>query len=185
MIKKIFLIAMTFLIITAIITTFAITSVDSHFNDYYHSSVEGLREIYGEIIGITPLQVNVDMGAFYCKFKLSSRIRIYCNGMAANWEALLPITKDARFEAKILVNKQNEVVRLEGFYKGEECVIQSWHWDQGRLKLELVSVETQKLNFAFLSKNPRLPDGQWLSSEQVVYILYNRQGEIRAIFLPD
>lgn len=145
-----------------------------------------LLHVYGEINSITPdkIQITNQNGSYI--FNLSPETEIFCNSLSANWSSLRPVTVNAFFEADLYVNRLNNVVLIKGFYRGEECFIRGWVNKEGSLKLNLVSEDQGKILQLNVNKNAVLPSGlNWLQVDQVVYILYNIHGEIRAIYLPD
>lgn len=120
------------------------------------------------------------------RLKLVSNTRFFCNGIESQWEALLPVVPGAYFEAQVLVNAQREAIMISAFYLGEECVVKKCYQNKGKLIVELISVISDE-NYSYpLNETARLPTGDnWKQEGQIVFVLYNRLEEIRAVFLPD
>lgn len=152
-------------------------------------NIPGLVLLKGEVLGINSTEILINSltrnNEVY-RLKLGPNTRFYCNGIASQWEALLPVAPGAYFEAQVLVNGQKEAIAVSGFYFGEECVVKRCYQIQGKLVVELISVISEEIYTYPVNENARLPrDNYWKDEGQVVYILYNERKEIRAIFLPD
>ena len=152
-------------------------------------NISGLFLLTGEIIGINRAEILVKLftadNAVY-RLKIKQDTKFYCNGVSSQWETLRPIAPGAYFEAQLLVNGQMETLAVEGYYYGEECIVKKCYQDQGKLVMELISAISGE-NFTYqVDERARLPRFEhWKEEGQVIYILYNRTKEIRAIFLPD
>lgn len=153
-------------------------------------NVPDLILLKGEIVGINREGISVqpltvDNGIY--QLKLAQNTKFFCNGIPSQWEALKPVAADAYFEAQLLVNREKtEVIAVNAYYYGEECVIKNCFRNQGKLTVELVSVHSEATFSYPVNQAARLPAGEnWRREGQVVYILFNCQEEIRAVFLPD
>lgn len=143
----------------------------------------------GEVIGINSREILINSltkdNEIY-RLKLGPNTRFFCNGIDSQWEALLPVAPGAYFEAQVLVDGQKEAIAVSGYYLGEECVVKRCYQIRGKLVVELISVISEKTHTYPVNENARLPrENYWKEEGQIVYILYNERGEIRAIFLPD
>ena len=147
--------------------------------------VAGFHEIEGEIVSITADSLVISEAGIDFKLKLTPQVKIYCNGLAASWKALRPITANAFFDARAILNGQNRVVLLDGIYQGEECIIQGWCENKQQLCLQLMSVNNCKKNQRFVKSDALLPGERWLVAGQLVYVLYSREGKVRRVYLPD
>ena len=143
------------------------------------------HEIDGEVVSIDGSMINIHESGVYFKLKLAPQVKIYCNGMAACWEALRPISVNAFFDARIILNQCNQVVLLDGSYQGEECIIQGWRGEKQQLYLKLVSVSHHQYKERLVKNDALLPRTNWLFKGQLIYVLYNREGEVRGVYLPD
>ena len=147
--------------------------------------VSNTRELEGEIIAITDSRVSIRNQQGVYQLKLADGARLYCNGLLSSWRALRPVTDRAFFEARLLLNSAHQVVMLKGEYQGTEAVINGLCWQPG-LQLVLFLPDTQEVTVRSVAANAIMPPGdRWRSNGQAVYVLYNFQGAIRAIFLPD
>ena len=144
-----------------------------------------IRELEGEVIAISDTRVSIRNQQGVYQLKLADGARLYCNGLLSNWRALRPVTDRAFFEARLLLNSAHQVVMLKGEYQGTEAVINGLYWQPG-LQLVLLLPDTQEVTVRSVAANAIMPPGdRWRSNGQAVYVLYNFQGAIRAIFLPD
>lgn len=140
-------------------------------------------EYYGEVTFLSPenLQLTVE-GKPIC-WEISRDARFFCNGFEASWEALLPVTDAAYFEATVYINTEGEVCLVNGFYYGFEGIIQDYQYIQGRLRLTVFQPESGDLGVYWVDERARLPeDSDWLQSDRGLFFLYNTSGEIRGIF---
>ncbi|NLY73934.1 MAG: hypothetical protein GX075_01355 [Firmicutes bacterium] len=143
----------------------------------------------GEIIGINQREIVLNPligneGAYH--LQLVPDTKIFCNGVISQWEALRPVAPKAFFEGEALVNERGEVIVVNAFYYGEECVIEKFGYERGRQYLHLFSLTSEENIKLAITPGARLPTGEsWKRDGQVVFILYNDQQEIRAVFLPD
>lgn len=146
----------------------------------------GLRVIEGEIINIGPEAVTLRYQDKLSCYKLAPDAKLFYNGHPGLWQALLPVTKDAFFEARAILNATNQVVLISGYYDGAECVVKGWQCTR-QLQLVLAPVEEEFADRLFpVSEKAKIPPGlAWLQPGQVVFVLYNFKGEIRAVYLPD
>ncbi len=166
---------------------------DYHYNwsefESLQKSVPGLAVLKGEIVGIDHAAILIN--SFnktngIDQFKLNRDTKFFCNGFESQWQALTPVAPGAFFEAQVLVNGQKDVIAVNAFYDGEECVIRSCYQNQGRLVVEVISVYSEEILSYPVNQDARLPSSDiWRQEGQVVYILYNGREEIRAVFLPD
>jgi len=145
----------------------------------------GFTKLYGEILYITNDRYILRCGEELISGKLTPAAKFFCNGMPAVWEALLPVYDEAYFEAEVLVNRLKETVSINGFYTGEELIIKSWSYQREKLLLRLKQPDQGTVVEKYLADDARLPKGDWLRTDQPVYLLYNIHGEARAVFLPD
>lgn len=148
-------------------------------------SFAGLHQIYGEIAEISSTYLLLINGESDNRLNVASTSLIFCNGLPAIWQALLPVTAEAFFEAEVMVNDRNQAVIINGFYYGEECLINNWREEQSSLKIELISVVTGKTTENFLTGLHRSSDLNWLEKGQVIFVLYGMKGGIRAVFETD
>lgn len=146
-----------------------------------------ISPVYGEVVAI-----NSDSVTIHCKegnriFKIKPTTRIFCNGMLSTWEALLPVTSNAFFEAEILIDALGDVKSINGYYQGGEFIIQSWRVNNAaNIELVLIDPEEEEEIKVSVADRARIPFGsKWLRRDQVVYVLFNIHGEIRAVYLPD
>ena len=139
-------------------------------------------EINREEILINPSTTN--NGIYH--LTLTPSAKFFCNGILSQWEALIPVAPGAYFEAQVLVNGQSEIIAVNADYYGEECIIKRCCQNQGKLIAELVSVLSGETFSCPVNQDARLPAGEsWKQEGQIVFILFNFQDEIRAVFLPD
>lgn len=143
------------------------------------------HEVNGDVIGIDANFINISTENLYFKLKLMPQVKIYCNGLSASWKALLPITSNAFFEARVVLNPQNQVVMVDGSYRGEECIIQGWQGEKESRYLTLSVINSGISKRCLMNRDARLPEENWLLIGQVVFVLYNLDGKVRAIYLPD
>jgi hypothetical protein len=142
------------------------------------------QELYGEIQSISATKVILRQLGSTETFQLTPQTELFCNNRACLWKALVPVAPYAYFETRIFVNSRKEVILINGFYSGEECVIKGWYDSTLGLELLLEPVCATTGSFKVLvNKNAALPKGSWLEKEQLIYVLYNYKQEIRAIFL--
>lgn len=157
--------------------------------DKIQKNTPGLVLLKGEIIGINETEIlmnSLTSNKEIYRLKLGPNTRFFCNGIDSQWEALLPVAPGAYFEAQVLVDGQKEAIAVSGFYFGEECVVKKCYQNQEKLVVELISVISEEIYTYQVNEGARLPrDNFWKEEGQVVYILYNEQEEIRAVFLPD
>lgn len=143
----------------------------------------------GEIIGINhweiliiPLTAKNDI----FRLKLAQETKFYCNGIDSEWVALKPVAPEAYFEAQVLMNGETEVIAVNAFYYGKECIVNKSFQGQDQLFLELIAALSGEVFVSPVAKEARLPLGEgWRQAGQVIYVLFNREEEIRAVFLPD
>jgi hypothetical protein len=145
----------------------------------------GMEEIHGEVTAISATQVSIDTGTSKNDLRLSPQAQIFCNGLPSVWFALKPVAPEAFFEAKALVNRHHEVVYIAGEYRGEICVLQSWRVEQEKLYLQLFAVDSSRTYWRMVSPRAKMPESNWLAGEIEIYVLYNHQQDIRAVFLPN
>lgn len=143
----------------------------------------------GEIIGIDYDEILISQsiaGNDVLRLKLVQETKFYCNGTDSGWEALKPVAPKAYFEAQVLMNMQTEAIAVNAFYYGEECIVKKCFQNQGKLFLQLNSALSEEVFTYPVAKEARLPLGEgWRQTGQAVYILFNGEEEIRAVFLPD
>jgi hypothetical protein len=151
------------------------------------STGPGMEEIYGEVTAISATEVAIDTGAQKYHLRLASQVQIFCNGLPAVWLALRPVAPEAFFEAKILVNLQNEVVFITGAYWGEICIVKSWRREQDKLFLKLSAADTDdgRTCWRMVESNAKIPRINWLDEDIEIYVLYNFRRNIRAVFFPE
>jgi hypothetical protein len=147
----------------------------------------GTHAIQGEIIGINASTVTLYSSGISFRFRLAAQAKFFCNGHNACWQALRPITSNAFFESRTILNDLNEVIFIEGFYIGEECIIDGWQKIEGALYLRLISIEKEKgkPHWTCVSHNALFPKEDWLIVGQLIFVLYNREYKIRRVYLPD
>jgi hypothetical protein len=150
-----------------------------------HTAGSGMVEIYGEVEAISATEVLVNTGTREYQLPLGSRTKIFCNGLPALWLALRPVTSEAFFEAKVQINPQNEVVSITGVYWGEICVLNCWRWEQDKLYLKLAAPDSGRTYWRMVSPRAKIPKINWLAEDVEIYVLYNYQQNIRAVFLPE
>ena len=144
-----------------------------------------IRDITGEIEAITSETIRISCDGISKEYPLASGIKIICNGVTATWKSLTPITSEAFFEATISIDDTDHVVMIDGFYQGEECIIQGWFYNGGQFNLQLQPIEKTGLFCKAVKKGATLPENGWLHAGQLVFVVYNREGEIRGVYLPD
>jgi hypothetical protein len=149
------------------------------------SSQPDMVEIHGEVVDITAIEVSIDNGVQKYQLPLAANAQIFCNGLPAVWLALRPVTPEAFFEAKIRVNQQNEVVYIAGMYQGEICVLRCWRLEQDKLFLKLSAADSGQTFWRMVEPHAKLPGVDWLEEDIEIYVLYNNQRNIRAVFLPE
>lgn len=146
----------------------------------------GPKEIYGEITGITPTQLMLNQSGRSTLWRMTPGTRIFCNGMPAVWQALLPVTSQSFFEAWIRLDDRGEVAVIYGFYQGEICILRGWRYLAGGiLEVELTGADSGITRWRRLAPDARVPQTSWLAEESEVYVLYNQTGAVRGIYLPD
>jgi hypothetical protein len=145
----------------------------------------GLREIYGEIIAISPELLILKTINGRLPVKITANTRLFCNGSECLWQALVPVTSDAFYEARVILSPENRLMAVYGSYSGAEFLVEDWRVENGNLRLNLVNVESNERLQRKLSKTATLPKQQWLRKGQVIFALFSYKGEIRSIFLPD
>lgn len=144
-----------------------------------------IHEVSGEIVAINDQNVALEIDGVVFQLKYAPRPRIYCNGKVAIWKALLPVAAGAFFEGRAVLNSKNEVLIIEGYYYGKECIVRSCFHRSEHSYLELVSVEDQRMLKAELKEGARLPLGNWCNPGQLIFAVFNRAGQVRAVYLPD
>jgi len=143
----------------------------------------------GEIIGINQREIVLSTstgneGEYH--LRLVPDTKFFCNGVISRWEALRLVAPKAFFEGEVLVNERGEVIAINAFYYGEEGVIKKIGYERGRQYLQLFSIASEAIIKLAITPGARLPAGEsWKREGQVVFILYNAQQEIRAVYLPD
>lgn len=145
----------------------------------------GVHQIEGELIAIDSTNVIIFKSGVSFKLKMAPQAKILCNDLFSSWQSLRPITPQAFFDCRIILNALNQVILLDGYYRGEECIILKWQFDKEGLFLYLTSMVDQQNKWLFVISDARLPVEQWLATGQVIYVLYNRDGQIRGVYLPD
>ncbi|TCL61980.1 hypothetical protein EDC14_10299 [Hydrogenispora ethanolica] len=144
------------------------------------------REVSGEILGIDRKEVILRTAGGIRRYPLASRLQCYSNGRAALWEALQPVTPSAFYEAQALLDAKNEVVLLNGFYDGGEFVVKGRANASGGYRVTLEPVEGGKTATYGFSPQAALPPGEeWLAEGQILFVLFNFDHAIRAVYLPD
>ncbi len=144
-----------------------------------------VRTISGEIVDITPTIVVLEIAEIRFRFPINQKAVFFCNGLRANWKALTPVYSGAFFEAQVSLDPLNNVILIKGNYDGEECVIKGWAGEGNKLRLELFSPEKQCLKVRIVKEDAHLPESKWLETDQIIYVLYNRSSQIRAVFMPE
>ena len=142
--------------------------------------------LYGEIIAISPQQLILHCLNGDFNINIKSDTQIICNGMSGTWNALRPVTSNAFFEAEVQVNRKSEAMIINAQYVGAEYLIEQWTVYKGKINLKLRNPDTEEekeIPMAFSAKVPTNPE--WLIENQIIFVLYNLKGEIRAVFLPD
>lgn len=170
--------------LSAIILTVTLNSFSMAVGDTYPRSLEN-HEISGEIEAIASDTVRVRFDGITKEYPFASGVQIFCNGVKATWKSLLPITSEAFFEATISLDVTNHVILLDGYYQGEECMIEGWFYDDGQLNLQFHPMEKIEICCKAVNKGAKLPKANWLHIGQLVFIVYNKVGEIRGVYLPD
>lgn len=145
----------------------------------------GLVEIYGEVAAISATEVSIDTGIRKYQLPLASQAKFFCNGLPAVWLALRPVTPEAFFEAKVQINRQNEVVSIHGVYWGEICILKCWRMERGKLYLKLSAPDSGWTSWRMVSPRAKIPKINWLAEDIEIYVLYNFKQNIRAVFLPE
>ncbi len=142
------------------------------------------KEVYGEVRQITPQSLNLTTsnGASN-SYQLTEETHFFCNGRACSWQALRPVTKQAFFEARLLVDQKNRVLMVLGYYYGEEFLVKEIFSGKEGWQLRLFSVVHEKETVFFIDKGvfgifPQLS----LQKDQVIYVLYGYYQKLRAIY---
>lgn len=151
----------------------------------YNMVEPGVTQRYGQIKAISAHELCLDSGKGIHKYPISSKAQLFCNGLPAVWRALTPITGETFFEAKLIINSQNEVIWVSGLYDGETCIIKEWSKRKEHIFIKLAPVESGPTVWKMVEKTAKLPRGFWLASQTEIYVLYNYKNNIRAIFLPE
>lgn len=144
-----------------------------------------IPEITGEIESITSDTVRIIHDGLVNVYPFSSGTKIICNGAPATWRSLIPITSEAFFEATLSLDNKGRVLMIDGSYQGEEGVIRGWFYYAGQLNLQIHPIEKKQLFCKTVKKGARLPRKGWLHDGQLVFMVYDRNGQIRAVYLPD
>lgn len=144
-------------------------------------------EIYGDVTAISATEISINTGTREYHLPFAPRVQIYCNGLPAVWLALRPVTPEAFFEAKILINRQNKVVFVTGAYWGEICILKCWRMERGNLFLKLSNVDADfgRSYWRMVEPDAKIPKINWLGEDIEIYVLYNYQRNIRAVFFPE
>jgi hypothetical protein len=143
----------------------------------------GAVEVYGEIVAISPDEIKLRTCQETTSFRLDPETRMFCNGQPAIWKALLPVAVEAYFEARLIVVK-DRVVAADGFYYGEEVIINGWEYSGGELMVELSALSGERAGVYSITTNAGLfPVDRWLEEGRTVFVLYGMQGRIRGVFL--
>jgi hypothetical protein len=146
----------------------------------------GMTRIIGQVVSISSSMVEINTGVNQYTFPLAANIKFFCNGLSSKWMALKPVTPQAFFEATLILNTQNEVIFISGFYNGEICVIKSWRYCNRNLWLQLYAPDSGITCWRMIGDTAELPGGNWLEPDTEVYVLYSVYLQnIRAIFLPE
>ncbi len=163
------------------------TALNSFFLAFGETSSHSLEipEITGEIESITSDTVRIIHDGMVNGYPLSSGTKIICNGVTATWKSLIPITSEAFFEATLSLDDRGRVLTIDGSYQGEECVIQGWFYHAGQLNLQIHPIEKKQLSCKAVRRGARLPREGWLHDGQLAFVVYDRIGQIRAVYLPD
>jgi hypothetical protein len=142
------------------------------------------REIYGEVAAVSDREITVKNQNQTRQYRFSERVQFYCNARACLRRALFPVTPDAFFEAQLLLDARGEVVVVNGFYYGEECIIKSWSKTDS-LTITLEAASTGARFTMKVSDKAALPSvADWLQEDQLVFVLYGMNNQIRRIYLP-
>jgi hypothetical protein len=146
-------------------------------------SMPGAFEIYGEIVAISREEIKLRTFSDLKIIRLNPAARIFCNGQPATWKALLPVTGEAYFEARLIV-AGDRLIAADGFYYGEEAVINGWEHDGGVLKVGLSALTGERSGVYTVAPNARLPAvDSWLETGRIVFVIYGIQRRIRGLFL--
>ncbi|HBF40115.1 MAG TPA: hypothetical protein DDW50_22765 [Firmicutes bacterium] len=152
--------------------------------EYSHRAA-GIREIIGEIVAINAETVRVTHDGMTDDYKLTADSQITCNGLSATWQGLRPITPQAFFEARLLVNDEGQIIAVDGSYRGEECILLGWFYKSGHLWLQLGAAQKNQTQWKVVKTGARQPEEGWLYTGQDLFVVYDRVGEIRGIYVPD
>jgi hypothetical protein len=178
---------MIFIVLILTIAVYSLKVEAFNFAGYQDGLIQtiGTHEIEGEIIDICPNMVVVNNSGVNFQFKLATQVKIFCNGYSACWQALKPIMSNSFFETRLVLNERNQVIIMDGFYRGEECLIQGWWENNRQLYLQLSPVDNEMVQLKCVTKNAILPKDRWLNVGQLVFVLYSRGDEVRGVYLPD
>ncbi len=146
----------------------------------------GGRQVQGEIVGIDRNAVILRTASGPSRYPLASRVQCYSNGQAALWQALLPVTPSAFYEARALLDADNEVVLLNGYYDGGEFLVQGWEQTRDGYRVTLEPADGGTAATYAFNRQATLPAGTgWLQEGQVLFVLFDFDKAIRAVYLPD
>jgi hypothetical protein len=145
----------------------------------------GLHELEGEVVAIDAGEVIICKLGVCFRLKMAPKAKITCNGLVSAWQSLRPVTPQAFFNARAVLNGLNQVIVLDGFYQGEECIIRGWRSGDEQLCLRLTSMVDHRNKWRFVKSDARLPTENWLTTGQEIYVLYDRVGQVRGVYLPD
>ncbi len=144
----------------------------------------GCREIYGEVAAVSDREITVKAQNQTRQYRFSQQVQFYCNARACLRRALFPVTTDAFFEAQLLLDARGEVIVVNGFYYGEECIVKSWS-KTASLTVTLEAVSTGARFTMKVSDQAILPQtADWLQEDQVVFVLYGMNNQLRRVYLP-
>lgn len=147
--------------------------------------IQRAHQIDGEITTINGDFITVLKSGISFKLKIAPKVKIICNNQPSSWMALRPITSQAFFDGRIVLNELNQVILIDGYYKGEECIIKKWRLNKKLISICISSITNEQEKWRIVLADARLPVEQWLDVGQVIYVLYNRDNQIRAVYLPD
>jgi hypothetical protein len=102
--------------------------------------IQSAHRIDGEIIAIDDDFVTIFKYGISYKLKMAPQVKIICNSQPSSWMSLKPVTSQAFFDGFVVLNELNQVILVDGYYKGEECIIKKWRIDKQLISICLLSI---------------------------------------------
>lgn len=139
-------------------------------------------ELTGEITAINREQISLLCGDLECSFPIAEGAKFFCNGFSTDYSALLPVTSEAFFEGKLLLNEIGKVVCVEGCYVGLECVVKRFFYTSENVYIFLQSLEDKRIILSITPLKEFPINHSKMYANMGMFVLFNNEGGIRKIF---